>query len=67
MIGVTGRYSSVANSALSPYERRTGVVCVWNPVIVFGFPACPTTSTACPTRTLTGKGRSSYYGIIIES
>ena len=39
--------SSVANSALSRCPNSTGVVCVWNPVIVFGLPACPTTSTAC--------------------
>ena len=56
MIGVTGKYSSVASSALSPCARRTGVVWVWNPVIVFGFPAWPTTSTAWPTLTLTGRG-----------
>jgi hypothetical protein len=46
MIGVRGTYSSAASSALSPKASRTGVVWVWNPVIVFGFPACPTTSTA---------------------
>jgi hypothetical protein len=46
MMGVRGIYSSVASSALSPNASRTGVVCVWKPVIVFGFPACPTTSTA---------------------
>ena len=39
-------YSSVASSARSPYANKTGVVCVWNPVIVFGLPAWPTTSTA---------------------
>lgn len=39
-------HSSVASSALSPYARSTGVVCVWNPVIDFGLPAWPTTSTA---------------------
>ena len=49
------KYSSVANSALSVYASKTGVLCVWNPVIVFGRPACPTTSTACPTRTVTGR------------
>lgn len=32
------------------------MVCVWKPVMVLGFPACPTVSTACPTRTLTGRG-----------
>ena len=32
------------------------MVCVWKPVMVLGFPACPTVSTACPTRTLTGSG-----------
>ena len=40
MMGVTGRYSSVASSALSPCDRRTGVVWVWNPVMVLGLPAC---------------------------
>lgn len=39
-------HSSVASSARSPYVSRTGVVCVWKPVMVFGLPACPTTSTA---------------------
>lgn len=39
MIGVKGMYSSVANSARSPWDKRTGVVCVWNPVIVLGLPA----------------------------
>lgn len=48
-------YFSVASSALSPAERRTGVVCVWKPVMVLGLPAWPTTSTAWPTRTGTGK------------
>lgn len=46
IIGVKGIYSSVASSALSPNARSTGVVCVWKPVIVFGLPAWPTTSTA---------------------
>lgn len=32
------------------------MVCVWKPVIVLGFPACPTVSTACPTLTFTGRG-----------
>ena len=50
MMGVSGTYSSAASSALSPNASKTGVVCVWNPVIVFGFPAWPTTSTAL-TRT----------------
>lgn len=45
-MGVNETYSSVASSALSPYASNTGVVCVWKPVIVLGFPACPTTSTA---------------------
>ena len=36
---VTGMYSSVASSALSPCASKTGVVCVWNPVMVFGLPA----------------------------
>ena len=56
-MGDTGMYSSVANSALSPCANKTGVVCVWKPVIVLGLPACPTTSTAWPTRTETGSGR----------
>ena len=34
----TGRYSSVASSARSPWLSRTGVVWVWKPVIVFGLP-----------------------------
>lgn len=29
---------------------------VWKPVMVLGRPACPTTSTACPTRTATLSG-----------
>ena len=33
IIGVSGRYSSVANSARSPWAKSTGVVCVWNPRI----------------------------------
>ena len=33
IIGVSGRYSSVANSARSPWAKSTGVVCVWNPKI----------------------------------
>ena len=45
MIGVTGKYSSVASSARSPCASKTGVVCVWKPVIVLGLPAWPTTST----------------------
>lgn len=45
-MGVTGRNSSVANSARSPWANNTGVVCVWNPVMVLGLPAWPTTSTA---------------------
>jgi hypothetical protein len=49
-------YCSSSNSARSPYANRTGVLCVCHPVIVFGRPACPTTSTACPTRTLTVRG-----------
>ena len=32
-------HSSVASSALSPYAKRTGVLWVWNPVMVLGFPA----------------------------
>jgi len=40
-------HSSVASSARSPYASSTGVVCVWKPVMVFGLPAWPTTSTAC--------------------
>ena len=39
-------HSSVASSARSPCANSTGVVCVWKPVIDFGLPACPTTSTA---------------------
>lgn len=46
MTGDRGMYSSVANSALSPNDRRTGVVCVWEPAIVLGVPALPMTSTA---------------------
>lgn len=34
-----GMYSSVASSALYPFPMRTGDVCVWKPVIFFGFPA----------------------------
>lgn len=49
-------YFSVASSALSPAERRTGVEWVWNPVMVLGRPAWPTTSTAWPTRTGTERG-----------
>jgi len=44
--GVSGMYFSLANSARSPTESRTGVVWVWKPVIVFGRPAWPTMSTA---------------------
>ena len=40
-------HCSVASSARSPCANRTGVVCVWKPVMDFGLPACPTTSTAC--------------------
>jgi hypothetical protein len=29
----------------------------WNPVIVFGLPAWPTVSTACPTLSIEGRGR----------
>lgn len=47
MMGVSEMYSSVASSARSPIASRTGVVCVWKPVMVFGLPAWPTTSTAC--------------------
>ncbi len=36
----SGRYLLVASSARSPTLSSTGVVCVWNPVIVFGRPAC---------------------------
>jgi hypothetical protein len=32
-------YFSVASSALSPAASKTGVECVWKPVIVFGLPA----------------------------
>lgn len=49
-----GINSSVASSALSPFPMRTGEVCVWKPVIFFGFPAWPTTSTACPTLMFSG-------------
>ncbi|OMH82689.1 Coatomer subunit beta', partial [Zancudomyces culisetae] len=45
--------SEVANSARSPFANNTGVLWVWNPASVFGFPAWPTASTDCPTRTLT--------------
>ena len=38
--------SSVASSARSDVPNRTGVECVWNPEIVLGLPAWPTTSTA---------------------
>ncbi|TNN39041.1 hypothetical protein EYF80_050790 [Liparis tanakae] len=72
-MGVTGRYSSVASSARSPWASSTGVVWVWKPVMALGLPAWPTTSTACrretrhttryfctcPTLTDTGSGRSS--------
>lgn len=44
--GDSGMYSSVANSALSPNESSTGVVCVWDPAMVLGVPALPITSTA---------------------
>ncbi len=36
----SGRYLLVASSARSPTLSSTGVVCVWNPVIVLGRPAC---------------------------
>lgn len=49
-------YFSVASSALSPADKRTGVECVWKPVMVLGRPAWPTTSTAWPTRTGTERG-----------
>ena len=39
-IGVTGRYFCVPSSARSPTLSKTGVVCVWKPVIVLGRPAC---------------------------
>ena len=44
--GESGMYSSDANSARSPTERRTGVEWVWDPAIVLGVPAFPITSTA---------------------
>ena len=49
-------HSSSSSSALSPYASNTGVLCVCHPVIVFGLPAWPTTSTACPTLTFTVSG-----------
>lgn len=64
MIGVSEMYSSVANSARSPIASSTGVVCVWNPVMVFGLPAWPTTSTAIPTRTGTVNGFKSSSNVI---
>lgn len=36
----SGMYFVVASSARSPTLSSTGVVCVWNPVIVLGRPAC---------------------------
>jgi hypothetical protein len=39
-MGVTAIYLSVASSARSPVASSTGVVCVWNPVMVLGRPAC---------------------------
>ena len=39
MMGVRAEYSSVASSALSPCASSTGVVWVWNPVMVLGLPA----------------------------
>lgn len=53
-----GMNYSVANSARSPLPISTGEVWVWKPVIFFGFPAWPTTSTAWPTRILRGMGSS---------
>lgn len=44
--GESGIYSSVASSALSPNDNRTGVVWVCDPAIVLGVPAFPMTSTA---------------------
>ena len=54
MTVLMGKYSSVPSSARSVAESKTGVVCVWNPVIFLGLPACPTVSTAKPTRAMTG-------------
>ena len=39
MTVLTGIYFSVPNSARSPTANKTGVVCVWNPVILLGRPA----------------------------
>ena len=43
---VNARYFSSSSSALSPCASSTGVLCVCQPVMVLGRPACPTTSTA---------------------
>ncbi len=45
-VDVSGTNSSVPSSARSLKPSRTGVVCVWKPVIVLGLPAWPTVSTA---------------------
>ena len=55
---------NASNSARSPYPSKTGVLWVCQPVIVFGLPAWPTTSTACPTRTLTCTGFNSSSTVI---
>ena len=58
MTGVSVVYSSVASSARSPWASSTGVVCVWKPVMDFGLPAWPTTSTAWERR----KGNGWIWG-----
>jgi hypothetical protein len=50
---------SILSDLSQEYSRTIGESLPWNPVMVFGFPACPTTSTAFPTRTDTGRGRNS--------
>jgi hypothetical protein len=54
--------SSVANSARSVVPSRTGVWCVWNPEIVRGLPAWPTTSTACTYKMSNYVPRSTIVG-----
>lgn len=46
MMGVRHLYSFVASSAFSPTANKTGVIEVCAPVIVFGVPTFPVTSTA---------------------
>ena len=53
---IQGEIITKPNNKVYTYYIHTGIYHTWKPVMVLGRPACPTVSTASPTRTVADTG-----------